>query len=154
MQDWINHHQNVFWLVFPLYFVSLWLLVSTIISYVGGWTALATRFRLETPFTGQQWSGNRGRMRWNTGYSRCLTIGCSSEGLYLALMPLFRFRHPPLLIPWSEVSVSRRKFLFFTSVRFGLGRELDIPLWIRAKTADRVKSAAGQHWPIDEMNYQ
>jgi hypothetical protein len=113
MQHWLDQHNSALWFIFPAYFVALWLLVSAVISLIGGWTKLAGAFRLGEPFVGQQWKGQSGQMRWIAGYGNCLTVGCNTEGLYLATMPLFRFRHPPLLVPWSEISISQRKFCSF-----------------------------------------
>jgi hypothetical protein len=83
-------------------------------------------------------------MRWLAGYHNCLTIGGSPEGLYLAIMPLFRFRHPPLLIPWAEITVTRRRILLFEVVQFSLGWELDVPLCVRPKLAAKLVHAAGK----------
>ena len=148
MQNWLDQHHSALWFIFPAYFLALWLLVSATISFIGGWTTLAKRFRLSKPFVGQRWARQRGQMRWIVGYGNCLTIGCNSEGLYLATMPLFRFRHPPLLVPWNEISISQRKFLFFRFVRFGLGHELDVSLSLRWKLAERVRREAGDRWPL------
>jgi len=144
MQNWLNQHPAAFCLIFPAYFLILWLLVSAINSYVGGWTALATQFRLKQPFAGPRCTWQSGHMRWFAGYHNCLTVGGSPEGLYLATMPLLRFRHPPLLIPWAEITVTRRRVLFFQCVRFGLGCELDVPLWLRPKLTAKLIHAAGK----------
>jgi hypothetical protein len=151
MQNWIDQHHTALWIIFPLYFLTLWLLVSAIISYIGGWSALARRFRLIHPFIGTKWTGQSGQMRGIAGYHNCLTLGCNLEGLYLSTMPLFRFRHPPLLIPWNEISISQRQILFFRFVRLSLGRDLDIPLYLRLKLADKVRCAAGDYWPIEAV---
>src|SRR5690348_17350056 len=100
MQNWIDQHHTALWFIFSLYFVTFWLAVCAIISFVGGWSALARRFRLRQPFVGSQWSGQSGHMRWIASYGNCLTLGCNPGGLHLSIMLLFRFRHPPLLIPW------------------------------------------------------
>jgi hypothetical protein len=76
-----------------------------------------------------------GQMRWRANYKHVLTIGVSPRGLYLASMFLFRFMHPPLLVPWSEIKVRRSKGWFFEYVTFRLGHELAIPLRIRKKLA-------------------
>ena len=152
MQSWLDHHHSALWLIFPAYFVTIWLLVSATIGYTGGWTTLVKRFRLQEPFTGQQWTRQSGQMRWIAGYGNCLTVGASPEGLYLATHPLFSFRHPPLLVPWSEVAVTRQRILFLKFLRFSLGRELDIPLYVRAKLAEKLRSAAGDHWPIEPLS--
>jgi hypothetical protein len=151
MQNWLDQHHSALWFIAPAYFLAIWLLVSAVIAFIGGWATLAKRFRLNTPFVGQRWTRQSGQMRWIAGYGNCLTVGCSSEGLYLAMMPLFRFRHPPLLVPWNEVSVARRRILFFRLVRFSLGPELGIPLYLRWKLAEKIKQTAGDRWPIEAV---
>lgn len=151
MQNWLDQHHSALWLIIPCYAVALWLLVSAVISYIGGWATLAQQFRLRESFVGERWTGQSGQMRWIAGYGNCLTVGCSPQGLYLGTMPLFRFRHPPLLVPWNEITISRRRIAFFRVVRFGLGRELDIPLYLRAKLADKVRRGAGKQWPIEPV---
>ena len=151
MQNWLDQHHDALWIIIPCYVVALWLLVSVVISYVGGWATLAKRFCLRSPFLGEKWSGQSGQMRWIAGYRNCLTLGCNDQGLYLAIMPLFRFRHPPLLIPWGEIKISRTRILFFRYVRFELGRELDISLYLRTRLADRLQRAAANHWPIEPV---
>src|SRR4051794_28236208 len=103
MQNWIDNHHSALWFIIPAYGLLLWLFVSAVISLIGGWSALAKRFALNTPFLGKCWNRQSGQMRWIAGYGNCLTLGGSAEGLYLAISPLFRFRHPPLLIPWAEI---------------------------------------------------
>jgi hypothetical protein len=91
-----------------------------------------------------------GQMRCLTNYNNVLTLGVSREGLYLANMLLFRFMHPPLLIAWSEIKVSRKKGWVFEYVIFTLGREQAIPLRIRAKLAAKLRESAGNCWPVEE----
>jgi len=88
-------------------------------------------------------------MRWIAAYGNCLTVGANIDGLYLATSPLFRLAHPPLLIPWNEVSHSKRRILFFPMMRFELGRETAVPLWVRETLAERLKNVAGKAWPVD-----
>jgi hypothetical protein len=151
MQNWLDQHHTALWIIIPCYALALWLLVSAVISFTGGWATLATRFRLKVPFMGGRWTGQSGQMRWIASYGNCLTVGGNAQGLYLATMLLFRFRHPPLLIPWEEVRVSRRQIMFLRYVRFGLGREIDIPLHLRPKLADNVRGAAGDRWPTERV---
>jgi hypothetical protein len=151
MQNWLDQHPTALWLIIPCFALTLWVLVGAVISYIGGWTTLAKHFPLRTPFVGERWKVQSGRMRWIAGYRNCLTVGCCHEGLYLATMPPFQFRHPPLLIPWNEITVSRRQVVFFNSVRLGLGRELDIPLFLRTTLADKLRLAAGDRWPIERV---
>ena len=55
-------------------------------------------------------------MRWWTNYNNVLTLAVSRQGLYLGSMFLFRFMHPPMLVPWSEVKVQWSKGWVFEYV--------------------------------------
>jgi len=89
-------------------------------------------------------------MRWLANYNNLLTIGASQQGLYLASMFLFRFMHPPLLVPWSEIKVQRRKGWVFEYVILTMGHELAIPLRIRQTLAAKLRESAGSFWPVEE----
>lgn len=143
LQHFIDQHPALFAAVFPIYFATLWLLVGKTISYVGGWFALAKVYRIQAPFSGAKWRMQSGQMRWRTHYNNVLTLGANQKGLYLSTMLLFRFMHPPLLVPWSEIRVRRSKGWFFEYVIFTMGHELAIPLRIRAKVAEKLREAAG-----------
>ncbi len=91
-----------------------------------------------------------GQMRWLANYNNVLTIGVSPQGLYLASMFLFRFMHPPLLVPWSEIKVRRKKGWVFEYVIFTMGHELGIPLRIREKLGAKLRESAGNCWPVEE----
>ena len=150
LQHFADQHLALFLAGFALYFIGLWLLISTLISLIGGWFALSKFYRMRTPFSGQKVSGQSGQMRWLTNYSRILTLGANQRGLYLASMFLFRFMQPPLLIPWEEVKVRRSKGWFFEYVTFTLGRELSIPLRIRSSLAEKLRNTAGNRWPVED----
>jgi hypothetical protein len=150
LQHWIDQHPSVFAAIFPIYFLSLWLLVGAIISYVGGWLSLSKSYRTRVPFNGAKWGGQSGRMRWLANYNSVLTMGASQQGLYLASIFLFRFMHPPLLVPWSEIKVLRNKGWVFEYVTFTMGRELAIPLRIRGRLAAKLRESAGNCWPVEE----
>jgi hypothetical protein len=149
-QRFIDQHPGWFVVIFPVYFVTLWLLVSASLSYVGGWYSLARVHRALVPFNGAKWGMQSGKMRWLANYNNVLTLGVNQEGLYLATMGFFRFMHPPLLVPWSEVRVRRSKGWFFEYVTFTMGHELAVPLRIRGNLAGKLQSAAGNRWPVEE----
>jgi hypothetical protein len=150
-QRLIDQHPSLFVVLFPVYFMTLWLLVSVAISCLGGWNSLSQIYRVRVPFRGRQWPGQSGQMRWLVHYNRVLTLGANERGLYLSNMFLFRFMHPPLLIPWAEIKVQKGKQWFFDYVIFTMGSELAIPLRIRAKLAERLKNEAGNYWPIEQI---
>jgi hypothetical protein len=90
--------------LFPVLFVGLWLLVSFTLSAMGGWRALAEHYPAPSSVSGRRFRWRSGRMAGGVNYGGCLTLGAAPGGLYLAVLPMFRAGHPPLLIPWSDVT--------------------------------------------------
>ena len=150
LQHWIDQHPSLLAAIIPIYLLSLWFLVAATISLIGGWFSLAKVYRTQVPFSGTKWKMQSGQMRWLANYNNVLTLGVSPQGLYLASMFLFRFMHPPLLVPWSEIKVRRKKGWVFETVIFTMGHELAIPLRIREKLASKLRESAGNYWPIEE----
>jgi hypothetical protein len=150
LQHWIDQHHAVFAAIFPIYFLCLWFLVAAIISFVGGWFSLAKVYRTRATFNGAKWRMQSGQMRWRANYHNVLTIGVGPQGLYLASMFLFRFTHPPLLVPWSEIKVRRSKGWVFEYVILTMGHELAIPLRVREKLAAKMRESATNCWPVEE----
>lgn len=133
----------IFFLVF---FPLLWLGVSFVIAQIGGWATLAQVYHFTGEFRGERWSLQSARMRWGTGYNSVLTVGANQEGLYLAPLILFRFGHPPLFIPWYDISVKQTGSIFrYTELSF---RQVpSVSLKIGRRLAERLVSAAGEAWP-------
>jgi hypothetical protein len=150
LQRLIDQHPFAFLAIFPIYFLWLWLLVGATISVIGGWFSLAKVYRTQVAFDGTKWRMQSGQMRWLANYNKVLTIGVSQQGLYLASMFLFRFMHPPLLVPWSEIKVRRKTGWVFEYVILTMGHDLAIPLRIRAKLAAKLRESAGTNWPVEE----
>jgi hypothetical protein len=148
MQYWIDRYPLAFGLAD---FVFLWLVVSVVLSYTGGWAALARKFRSQATFNGSKWRGESGYMRGIAHYNHCLVIGANPEGLYLSVFFLFRVSHPPLLIPWNEVTFSKSRVFFVAMVCLQLGREHPVPLSIRESLANKIREASGSAWPIETM---
>jgi hypothetical protein len=147
-QEFINNHPQWSVVIFILYFVSLWCVVAAAISVVGGWHQLSKKFRQVHPFDGVSDGLQSGQMRWFANYRGCLRLGANEEGLYMGVLSIFRFMHPPLLVPWNQIRAFRAKrWLFGEYVTFTLGSELRIPLRISGTTAAMLRDGAGTHWP-------
>jgi hypothetical protein len=98
-----------------------WVFVLWLLSELSGWRKLAAIFRAQHPPSGRclpmqgGWVGD-------TLYTGCLTIYTSDEGLYVSIWPIFRFRQPPLLIPWSAIHNRREKrWMLSRLVQFDVG---------------------------------
>ena len=149
LQDFLDKYPLAL-LAFGVFF---WCSTLFLVGALSGWVTLAQKFRLASPFTGPTWGGQSAYMRWMSHYGNCLSIGADATGLKLAVFFLFRPGHPPLFLPWSEISVaSRSKFLFFRRVKLVLGREEQIPFSISGTLADRIQAAAAASWPIESVS--
>lgn len=131
--------------------MCIWIGVSILTSHIGGWASLARLYACSDGFSGDRWSFQSGQMRGMANYGNCLTIGANSQGLYLSILFLFRIGHPALFIPWREVSVTRKKVLWFKRVQLHLGRDLSIPLQISERLASKLKQSAGTSWPAESL---
>jgi hypothetical protein len=139
------------WLfLFPVFFIAAWALLSWLVGLISGWTVLAKRFRHDRSFYDEMWGFQSAKMRFNVHYGNCLSIGADVSGLYLAVFPIFRIGHPPLLIPWAEISVSQGDSgLVFKKRELHLGRQEAIPFRISKSLAGKVRGAAGNAWPVE-----
>ena len=146
--DWVFHHPPFF----VLLFVATWALTLHLLGMISGWAILSKRFRFTGMFCGQSWPFRSARMRFQVHYGNCLSIGADESGLYLAVFPIFRVGHPPLLIPWSEVSImSGEKGFIFKKRELRLGRQELIPLRISASLAVTLERWAGDAWPLETV---
>jgi predicted Zn-dependent protease len=132
---------------FFLFFATLWILVCLLIARVGGWTALAQFYSLKTPFSGRRWYLQTAGMRWHMSYNHCLTLGANDKGLYMAVLFLFRFGHPPLFIPWPDISITEKHSWMFEGIEMRFRQAPFVPLVLRTQLAERLAAAAGSAWP-------
>jgi hypothetical protein len=110
-------------LEFILFFAACWVTVSYLLSAIGGWLLLASRYRASEPFGGRRWYFCSATFRRFTNYGGVLTIGANSQGLYLAVLPPFRLWHPPLFIPLGHIRKAPRKAYHLFSTPLELGSE-------------------------------
>ncbi len=143
MQACVAQHPAVMAILFP----AVWALVSFLFSYLSGWATLARQFRCRSKFLGNKWHMRSGHFRYGVSYKSILTVGSDKTGLYLAVFLPFRLGSPPLLIPWTEILVTRKRILWLDFVKLSLGRQLAIPLQLKAGLAEKIRNAAGFSWP-------
>ena len=107
--------------LFPLFFVGMWLFVTTLLAFVSGWRALARRYRATTaavPWTVPWGSGYLNWFGLPIGYGSCLNVGVSPRGVVMKPMLLFAVASPRLEIPWEEMGEIRSYRLFGLFRRF------------------------------------
>jgi len=131
--------ENIFLFLLPIFFIGLWVVVCFLIAVIGGWSSLAKHYQSQTDFSGKKWHFQSGRLGLSN-YSSCLTIGSNYHGLYLAVFPLFRVGHPPLLIPWSDITTAEHKGWLFSYRDFAFAKVPSIKLRVLRRLGDRITS--------------
>jgi hypothetical protein len=138
-----NETEAVFWPWFPLIFAGFWIGIGFLLSWIGGWQALAGRYRATQSFTGERFWMKSAAMG-GVGYRNSVNLGADSSGLYLAVFPLFRAGHPPLFIPWSDISFSEERRWLLRGVRLQFREAPGVSLLIPTNLAKRI-FANGPH---------
>ena len=59
-------------------------------------------------------------------YSGITTIGATEEGLWLSLMPGFSLFHTPLFIPWRDLRITHRKWVFHDALELTAPRAPEV----------------------------
>lgn len=107
-----------------------------------GWGRLAARYRTEAAGTGRAFrfvSGSIGL----ANYNGALTVHVEAGGLRLAVLPLSRPGHPPLLIPWGEITEIRpRKVLWQTLFALDVGTPHVATVTLPERVVAAIREAA------------
>ena len=92
-----------------LIFLTAWIVSCLIMGYISGWMYLAKSYRLKHPFCDQKWSSQSAYMWWFGFYHSSLSFGSDIEGLYISACELLKIGHPPLFIPWTDISIIEKE---------------------------------------------
>ncbi len=126
-----------------LFLVLFFVVIPFVIARVGGWAALAAEYRLVGQFEGKRWRFQDVTLRGWFGYSGGVAVGVNAEGLYLNT--IFIVSHPPLFIPWVDLSVARRevKFLGFRigMVEFAAARVPNVRIALKESLLNTIAKA-------------
>lgn len=108
--------------VFPIFFAALWIGITQLMSFIGGWRNLAKLYPAAgKPVGGREFHRVSG-MFGMASYKHVLTIVVTRDGLYVENRTIFRFGHPPLFIPFAAIAYARRQTFFFKDyVAFEVG---------------------------------
>lgn len=129
--------EEAFPFLFPIFFIGIWVTVCFLLARIGGWSRLAEYYQSQVPFTGKKWYFQSCQLGL-TNYNGALTVGSNYYGLYLAVLLPFRVGHPPLLIPWSDITTAEYKGLMFRYLDFTVARVPSLRLRLPRKLGDRV----------------
>ena len=102
-------------------FAIFWVLVTGLLASISGWPSLADTFP-----AGERPDVNALRRSvlkiGRIGENNVTTLRPTAQGLYMSVNPLFRFRRPPVLVPWNRIEpVSSHRMLWQRSTTLDLG---------------------------------
>jgi hypothetical protein len=139
--------------VFFVAFAVLWLAVTTGLMSAAGWFALTRRY-LDSDgeplavFKGKSGAMGAGGALGRVNMSGVLNFWLLPQGLRVGLNPLFGAFCRPFVVPWTEISVERWRFMgLFPRARLVFGRPMAGAIDIDASLADRMARVAVPRWP-------
>lgn len=132
----------------PLAIAAWWCILMWVVSRMCGWHALARHYRAESRFQGKHHRFSSVKMG-SGNYGGCVTLGANSEGLYLAVMFLFRIGHPPLFIPWADLTPRIKKLWIFEWLVFEVKRAPRVKLSFAMPLAKKLAADANHAWNLE-----
>jgi hypothetical protein len=154
------NHPVVLLLIAPALLAAPYVGWNLAFAYISGWRRAARLYRAQDPFVGDWFTelyiGMSCASRWwsmrGAEYGDELKIGANRKGLHLSA-PL----HPPLFIPWSEMSIreetAKAPILWTGPPTFRIGFR-GVPgvelVNVSVALTDRLKAVAGDAWPRTE----
>ena len=139
--------------VFIVFFAATWALVSFALSRFGGWTTLAGYYPADHPFEGPLIRFQAAQLRRGTNYNGCLNFGANYEVLYIVPMLPFRAFHPPLMIPWTDITARPFKMLrYWNFVELRFQRAPDIPVRVKLPLAQKLAESSMGRFSLATLN--
>lgn len=113
-------------LLVPALALVFWFMLMALMSRLSGWAALAEVYPAFESYDGaaRRFSSiSMERLKGlPTNYNGVVTLGADVRGLHLRILLPFRPYHPDLVIPWSDVAASKKRFLLAEGVELQFAR--------------------------------
>ena len=128
-----------------------WFAIIGLLSWLGGWSRLARVYRDEMSelTDGHTWRMQSVSLRGWCGYNNCVNIEATAKGLKIAPWFIMRPGHPPLFLPFDEMTSSSRTMLGVGLEQVRMKQEPAIRIDFRRTLVDSVRQELGDVWPED-----
>jgi hypothetical protein len=131
----------------PLFFVAMWIGVTTLIGFMSGWFTLMQQFpdRDEKPLAQLNWqSGFMGPVGVN--YRNVLKIGVCPSGLRVGVLRVFGLFAHDFFVPWHAIKATKKEFWMWQVTELSFGKPEVGRLLLYGSTAGRIAETA-KGWP-------
>jgi len=143
MHDLVDYYLIFFFLLFG----ALWVLIFYLFARVGGWGRLAKQYREVEKTEGEKFRFQNAMLNY-ARYRSGVTFVVNRRGLGLSMPIFMRMGHPPLFIPWNEITVKDVEKKFFGQCyEITASRCPDVSLKIETHLARRISKLSGITWP-------
>jgi len=124
-------------ILFPFFFVVMWVFINIVLAKLSGWMELAKNYRSTKEFEGERWN-----MRWAkinfVDYKGCINFGSNRNGLYMSVIFPFNFGSKPLLIPWIDILTIEKKGWFFDYVVLNFKKNPNVDIKISKRFWNKI----------------
>jgi hypothetical protein len=133
-------------LYFPIFFVLMWLIVTTMLGFISGWYTLMKVYPDHSEEPLHTFARQSGSINF-VGMRSILNLSVCTSGLRIGIMRIFGIFCRDFLVPWNAISVIRKDRVLRKVAQLSFGTPPIGNLTIRAEVADRIARAAGGLWP-------
>jgi len=127
-------------------FVVLWVATFQLVGRLGGWRELARAYPplgIVGAGTGETFRMRSVQLRRGVNYNNCVTLVAGPSALRLALPRIFGWGHPPIEVPWTELSAEVGRTLWVRVVTLRCARAPSVPVRMRPRLAEALARASG-----------
>ena len=139
--------EQYFAVAFPLFFASLWLIVTTILGVFSGWFRLMAKFPNQNDEPLLRLRTLSGTMGMGVSMQNVLRLSVCPSGLRVGMMRLLGPFCRDFLVPWKDITIFRKTRLFWPVAKLQFGNPRVGTLTISSHIANRLAGAAKEVWP-------
>lgn len=132
---------------FPLFFISLWFIITSLLGFFSGWYSLMRKYPNRNESALLQLKHLSGLMGFWVGLNNVLNISVCPSGVRIGIMRVFGIFCRDFFAPWEEIRVERKNRFFGQVAELQFGNPILGRLSISAHIADRLGRSSMGRWP-------
>jgi len=136
--------------LFPVFIIVIWIVVSKIMSFIGGWNSLKNVYSGIGDFSGKKWHMRSARIGI-INYNSCFTMGINSRQFFFSVMFLFKIGHPELLVPITDVTGKEHRGLIKSYVNLSFNRVPGVNIRISRSLAETAETESRGSWKFERI---